>query len=377
MVSMSPNIGKIAGITIQLHWTFLALILLAFLFLFTSTQGLFLFVLIVLLFVCVLIHELAHSIVSKRNGIKVKKIVLLPIGGASVIDLHKVSPKVEMKIAVWGPLASILLGIAFYPLYLYAPAGLLKEGLLFLFEINLLLGLFNLLPGFPLDGGRVLRSYLQGKHDYYDATRIAVKVSYAVLLALVAGTIIYAALLVNGTIEYRELVIFWDVLIALFLYEGARAEMRDAQVRFYTSRMSAGDMVSKNYILVTKATKINELYRQMVEKGSSIVLLKSGKRVMALSARRIGMHPENTKSVASMASLFSTSVPEVSYREQLSSALDMMRTEEINTAVVMKKGKVDGILFMPYLDMALQMYLSDIKKGRGPQPSAKAPDDSK
>src|SRR5208283_4366188 len=132
---------------------------------------------------------------------------------------------------------------------------------------------------------RVLRSYLQNKHDYYSATKIAVRVSYAVLLALVIGTVIYAALLVNATVTYREFVIFWDVLIALFLYEGAKVEMQDAETKLYTSRMSAGEMISKNYILVTRSSKLNELYKQMLEKGSSIVLIKSGKKVMALSTQ--------------------------------------------------------------------------------------------
>ncbi len=80
MAVQSLGIGKIFGIEIELHWTFLLLLL------FTLLISTFVFILIVLLFVCVLIHELAHSITSLRNGIKVKKIILLPIGGASIIE---------------------------------------------------------------------------------------------------------------------------------------------------------------------------------------------------------------------------------------------------------------------------------------------------
>ncbi|MCL5115094.1 MAG: site-2 protease family protein, partial [Candidatus Marsarchaeota archaeon] len=285
MVSLSPTIGKIFGIPIQLHWTFLGLMLLALILLATSPGGLFFFALLVLLFVCVLIHELAHSVVAIRNDIKVKKIILLPIGGASIIDFTKVKPGKELKISLAGPLTSIALGLIFVPFYLIAPgAGILKQGLQFLFEINLLLGVFNLLPGFPLDGGRVLRSYLERRHSPLDSTKIAVKASNIVVVGIVVGTIIYAAVIPNATFTYREFLVLFDVIIALFLYDGAKAELQSAIFKSRARNVAAADAATKNFILVTPQMRLSSLYKEMVRKGTNIVLLKKGNRFIVFAS---------------------------------------------------------------------------------------------
>ena len=366
MASLSPNIGKIAGITIQLHWTFLALMLLAFVFLVTTTEGLFLFSLIILLFVCVLIHELAHSLVSQRNHLKVKKIILLPIGGASVVDLSKVKPDVELRIAIAGPLTSIALGAIFGILWLYTPGtGLLKQGVQFLFEINILLGLFNLLPGFPLDGGRVLRSYLQRKHSFMESTQLAVKASNLVIIALIIGTIIYAALMPNATFITREFVIFWDVIIALFLYDGAKAELQAAIVKEYTDKMSAAGMASSNYIVVKPGTSTDYLYKMMLDKGTRVVLLKRGRKLMKASERQLAKMMESQHTVTSKSTpYFTTEIPQVRHNERLSEAVERMRNEEIDTIAVMKNGRLSGVIYAPYIEAALQMHLARTQKGK-------------
>jgi Zn-dependent protease len=359
MASLSPNIGKIAGITIQLHWTFLALILFAFVLLVATAQGLFLFALIVLLFVCVLFHELAHSIVSQRNGIKVKKIILLPIGGASIINMDKAKPAVELKIAISGPLASIAIGIICVILSIYAPAGYLQQGLYFLFEINILLGLFNLLPGFPLDGGRVLRSYLQRKHSFMQSTVLAARVSNVVVVALIVGTVIYAALLPGATFIYREFIVFWDIIIALFLYDGAKAELQAAKVKGYTDKMTAGDMLSENYILVKQDMMVRDLYSAMLKKGTRVVLLQRGRKIMGINDKQLSKLAENPGTItAKEAAYFTVSVPQVSCKESLSHVIETMRNEELNTIIATKNKKVAGILYAPYMDAALQMYLT-------------------
>ncbi|HUC38635.1 MAG TPA: site-2 protease family protein [Candidatus Acidoferrum sp.] len=364
MVSLSPNIGKIAGITIQLHWTFLLLIFLAFILLATSSQGLYLFSLIILLFVCVLIHELAHSLVSKRNGIGVKKIVLLPIGGASVINLDEVKPKIEFKIALAGPLMSILIGIICGALFVYAPTGLVKQALFFLFEINILLGLFNLLPGFPLDGGRVLRSYLQRKHSFIKSTQLAVGVSKWVVVALVIGTVVYAAVIPNATFTYREFIVFWDFIIALFLYDGAKAELQSAEVKEYTSKITSGSMISKNFVMAKSGMQTKYLYRLLLEKGTRIVLFRKGSKVYSIRNPQLGMLIRDSDVIKkSDVHLFNVEIPQISSNEKLSKAIETMRNDELNTLVVMKGRQIAGILNAQYLDSALDVYLSK-KKGR-------------
>jgi Zn-dependent protease len=363
MASLSPEIGKVAGIPIQLHWTFVVLLVLAFFLLFTSTSGIFIFVLIVLLFACVLLHELAHSITSKRNGIKVKRIVLLPIGGASIIDLDNVKPSVEFKISIAGPVASIVMGLGFGALVVYAPSGLLKEGIQFLFEINILLGVFNLLPGFPLDGGRVLRSYLQKKHSFLDSTKLAVRASNVVVVAIIVGTVAYAAVIPNATFVYREFIVLWDIIIALFLYDGAKAEMQVAYIKEYSSSIDIKKLITKNYIMIKKGTTVKNMYQMMIKKGTHIVLMKNGKELRALSNQPISNVSKNPKVSSSLAyDYFTTVVPTVGYNENLSKAIDIMRSENINIVAVTKGGSIAGILYGPHIESVISVYLSHLRE---------------
>src|SRR6266851_4380498 len=129
-----------------------------------------------LLFVSVLLHELAHSVVARARGLSVKNITLFIFGGVSNIEQEPKSPGVEFQVAVVGPLVSILLGgLAFLLLLPLRGSKSPLEGILFYLAVtNVLLGVFNLIPGFPLDGGRVLRSIVwKITGSLTKATRIA------------------------------------------------------------------------------------------------------------------------------------------------------------------------------------------------------------
>jgi len=182
------RLGKLAGIDIYVHvsW-FIILVLLTwslaidwfppfFLGWSASAYWLIAFISALLLFVCVLIHELAHSLVARAYGQNVRGITLFVFGGVAQIDEEARSPGVEFQIAIVGPLASFLLaGIAFL---LLLPLGFSRNPAVavldYLVTSNILLGVFNLIPGFPLDGGRVFRSIVwKATGDFRKATRIA------------------------------------------------------------------------------------------------------------------------------------------------------------------------------------------------------------
>src|SRR2546421_8881694 len=168
----SFRIGKIAGIDIDINVSWIIILVLLTVSLATgwfpqlypgwSTATYWVVGLIssLLLFVSVLLHELAHSLVARRRGLPVKNITLFIFGGVSNIEQEPKSPGVEFQVAVVGPLTSLLIGAICYLLLLplrgtHSP----MEGILFYLAVtNVLLGVFNLIPGFPLDGGRVLRS---------------------------------------------------------------------------------------------------------------------------------------------------------------------------------------------------------------------------
>jgi Zn-dependent protease len=217
----SFSIGRIFGIPIRVHITFLLLLI----FVAISPQGGVLsgimgVVLIILVFVGVLLHELGHSLVARHFGEKVHDIMLLPIGGVSRTEIPE-EPRQEMLMAAAGPLVSIALSALFYFLSIaigyqldfksyFKGTGDLRQNLIpSLFYINAMLAVFNLVPAFPLDGGRILRSLLARSMDPIKATRLAVNIGQLVAIVMFFVGIFFD---------------WWLALIAIFLYFGAEAE---------------------------------------------------------------------------------------------------------------------------------------------------------
>lgn len=236
-MSWSLKLGRVQGIDIKVHLTFV-LILLWAAYTWSGTTGaglqgaLFGVVATVLLFVCVLLHELGHSLMALRFDIRVRDITLLPIGGLAQMETIPEKPGQELAIAIVGPLVNIAIAIV---LLLFAAVLRMQAlitlpelvaslgranwpGLLaFLTMANLSLALFNLIPAFPMDGGRMLRALLAMHMDYGRATAIAVAVGqgFAILLGLWGFT--------GGGPGL--------VLIAIFVWLGAEQEGRLVEVR--------------------------------------------------------------------------------------------------------------------------------------------------
>ncbi len=174
-----------------------------------------------LLFTFVLLHELGHSLVAQAHGIRVYDIVLWPLGGLARLARIPEDPKLEFKIAVGGPLVNFLIVLLVLPFFFWSgreirfdPARFVDWSLLdYALYVNLLMGAFNLIPAFPLDGGRVLRALLARQVDWLAATRAAVHVGRC--FALVGGL---AALASPAS---------WSVvLIAAFVWVAGSQELR-------------------------------------------------------------------------------------------------------------------------------------------------------
>jgi Zn-dependent protease len=189
----SIRIGSVFGITIRVHVLFL--VMLAF-FLFSGQQSSAL--LILLLFGLVFLHELGHSLVAQSMGIRVLDITFWPLGGMARMSEIPEDTRTEALIAVAGPAVNFLLAGLAAPLFLFtsvasmdtAPAGQAAAFPTFLWMfiwINLALGLFNLVPAFPMDGGRILRAFLGRKGDWVEATTRAVRIGRFFALAMIIG----------------------------------------------------------------------------------------------------------------------------------------------------------------------------------------------
>ncbi len=246
------------GISIELHLTFII-----FFSLFLAA-GITNFLFLGLIFTIVLAHELAHSITAKLSGIPVPKITLLPIGGLATIELPE-DPMLELRVSMVGPLFNFFMaGICIILLYasgygLIAYSSLIggMEGGIFFFNVentlslliwmNLLLGSFNMLPAFPMDGGRVLRSILALWIDYIQATRIA----------LMIGQIIFIFFMIAGLIIGN----FWWILIGFFLFSVGPNELKFIGLRKAFRNTSIGEITEKDLSYVNDRLTISEFIR--------------------------------------------------------------------------------------------------------------------
>lgn len=228
----SLKIGSAAGIGIYLHWTFLLLIAAIFGYYYLQSQSLTAALagmgLIVGVFGCVVLHELGHALTARRFGVGTRSITLYPIGGLARLQRIPAEPMKEFWIAVGGPavnlvIASVLavvlaiMGGSFSPGVLQAPGGHLVASLMW---INVALAAFNMLPAFPMDGGRVLRSLLALRQDYAQATQTAANVGQG--MAILFGLF--------GLWTFNPVLLF----IALFVYVGAQQESQQAMYRSFT-----------------------------------------------------------------------------------------------------------------------------------------------
>jgi Zn-dependent protease len=213
----SFSIGHVAGIDVRVHLSFFLIVAL---FAVASTQpggeGLVAGLgWLVVLFACVVVHELAHCVVGRSRGAQVHEIVLLPIGGVSRMERMPELPDDELAMAIAGPAASVALGVAAGMVALALGVPLLPVSFVTgsfvvrLFWVNLVIAGFNLLPAFPLDGGRVLRALLARRCSEARATHLAAVTGRSFGLALVA-----VGLVVN----------LWFAILGAFVYFGAQLE---------------------------------------------------------------------------------------------------------------------------------------------------------
>lgn len=274
------RLGNLYGIAIRVHFTFL--FLLAFLFLVATLAGGWLsglrsLLFIVLVFVCVLLHELAHSYVSIRHGLRVRSITLLPIGGLALLEDLPREPRQEIQIALAGPSANFVLALWFGVLLVvidptasFRPV-LSGEALLpSLFWSNLYLGLFNLIPAYPLDGGRVLRAWWSRQMDYIDATRRAV----------VVGETFALLFMLTGLVWGQP----WLVVIGLFVFWAAVTEERLAVLQSALERIYLEDvMLTDFHSLAPTDSLFDALERAMHSLQNDFPVVSEGRVVGVLT----------------------------------------------------------------------------------------------
>lgn len=211
----SVRLGRLFDIPVYLHWTFLLLLgVVGLLGLIrggaaAAVGGV---LMIVSVFGCVLLHEFGHALAARRYGIVTRDVTLLPIGGVARLARIPDEPKQELVVALAGPAVNVAIAAALFPLIALSGNSVLAQ----LFAINLVLAVFNMLPAFPMDGGRVLRALLAQRMSYVRATDLAATIGKGMALLLAFGGLFG----IPGVLGANPMLL----LIAWFVWSGAGRE---------------------------------------------------------------------------------------------------------------------------------------------------------
>jgi len=360
----SIRIGRLFGIPILLHYTFLLVIpLFAWIIgsqivettdllndvfrvtvdttLITGTYMPYILgtVIALGLFFGVLIHELAHSIVARKKGLKMQSITLLMFGGIAQMDEGVPDPRVELPMALAGPGMSLIFGLVCCGLVFAVPvmtnvpatAGVLIFVFGYLGILNIILCAFNLLPAFPMDGGRVLRAVLAQRMPLHRATRIAANVGkgFAILFGIVGIFLLSPFLL----------------LIALFIYIGAGMESSSAEYRFLLQDVTVGAMMSAPVTTVPPNLPVAKVIEMMyaskhlgfpvVERGALVGM------ITLVDLNRMSAIDRDAMQVRDMMSHDPVTLPPTA---PVIDALRLMAAKNISRIPIVDAGEIVGIV---------------------------------
>jgi len=352
------SLGKVLGIPLRLHYTwFIIFVLLTFSLVFYPLVGppypsigqriLLGEFTSLLFFASIITHELAHSILAIRNNIPVKEITLFVFGGISQITKEATHPRAEFSIAIVGPLTSLVLAGIFYGLHLLLAGTqqILAASLMqWLARINVILAIFNLIPGFPLDGGRIFRALMwQRTHDYHRATRIATKVGQGIAYAFIAGGIVIIftprLLWLNG---------LWFILIGWFLRDAARASYQQFLLRDVLIGITVRHVTDYGCPLVPPDTHLSDVAEQYIlPTGRSCFLITRGAELEGMvTLQHIKKTPRNRWATTSVQDIMTpaSKLKTVHIDQEVLSALQEMEAANIKHIPVVEAGKVVGVI---------------------------------
>ena len=289
-MSWSYRIVTVAGIAIKLHATFPLILVLGAVQWgnrFGAEGALFGAALMALLFLCVTLHELGHSVVAQAFKIPVREIVLLPLGGVAMLGRNPDKPLHELLIAAAGPAVNVVIaaGLLLATGFTAGLGGLDPQGLVagreatpslatalvWLLEANVMLVLFNLIPAFPLDGGRMLRSILAMVTSYPRATRIAAAIGqgFAVLLGILG--------VAGGN--------FLLVLVAVFIFLGAGYESVAAQAKAVLNTLRVGDAYNKHALTLVPGDRVSRVVDYLLTSYQPDFAVLHGGRLLGVVTR--------------------------------------------------------------------------------------------
>ena len=353
----SIRLGKILGVPLGVHYSwFLVFLLVTFILSRQLAQDysswssyehwLVAIATSLLFFISVVVHELSHSLVAIWRGIPVKGITLFVFGGVSQISHEARRPSTELLVAGVGPFSSLLLGALFGGLtfilkplneHLFAMASILVW-------VNIALGVFNMMPGFPLDGGRILRAVVWGTTgNYWRATLIASLAGRGLAFAIIGGGIL--TVVMGG--PFGGVQGLWLVLIGWFLERAASASYHQFRIRQRLRDVTVREIMSTDYQLVPPNISLMEfMNRYGTVPGRRSFLVGTDNRVDGVAtlsaAKKVPVSQRGQMMVRFIMKPVDTA--HVSPEDKANTALELMDSEELHQLPVYKDGLLVGIV---------------------------------
>lgn len=353
MIGGSWRLGRVFGITLRIDYSWLLIFALV-----TWSLGATLFperypewsqwqywtvglATSLLFFASVIAHELAHSVVARASGVEVQSITLFVLGGVARIVDEPDDAVTEFNIAIVGPLSSLVLASLFYIIFLIAQniSAPLAAGARYLAGINATLAIFNLLPGFPLDGGRVLRA---GLWSFTDNLRRATQWASMTGQAI-AFTLIFIGLLwtLRGGLDG-----LWFVFIGWFLQDAARTAYRQIVVREMLQDVPISRLMTHNYHPVSPDLTLDQVVSQYVlgSDDHAYPVIENDKLVSIVCLHDIRVVPSAERSNTTVRETMSTDLHTVQAQDDAAQALNLLTAHELRQLPVIENGQLVGMI---------------------------------
>ncbi|MFN7560200.1 MAG: site-2 protease family protein [Prosthecobacter sp.] len=338
----SFKLGRFLGIDVFVHFTFLIVLAIVgiahWLPQSSLVEAFWGMVFFALLFLCVLLHEYGHALMARRFGVGTRDITLLPIGGVARLERIPEKPSQELLVALAGPAVNVVIALGLAAWLTLAQAwepvsalGSAEGGIIErLLAVNIGLVLFNLLPAFPMDGGRVLRAVLAMKMDYARATSIAATVGKGMAIVFAAWGLFYNPML---------------LLIAVFVWSGAAQEASMAQVRAVVSGACVREAMVTRFHTVTASATLQDLAALMLSGAQHDYPVMKRERIIGMLANAdildaMRHRPMETTAGEIMREDFAT----VEEGELLDDILQREREDPSVALAVMNHGMLTGLL---------------------------------
>lgn len=338
----SFKLARFFDIDIYIHQTFLLLLLW---FGFTNYQrhGTFIAALegvlfIIALFACVVLHEYGHALTARRFGIKTKHITLLPIGGVAAMEKMPEKPSQELLIAFAGPAVNIIIAMGLYMILQMTPTidqkiplSISNSWLINLLIVNIFLAIFNLIPAFPMDGGRILRAALAMKMQYANAT----------LWASNIGKLFAILFTAYGLYSNQYML----ALIGVFLWLGATAENKSTQFKHKIKQLSIQHIMIKDFTILRPDDDLaiaERIYQQNLQQDFPIGDKSNISHVLSFNALKTALQHYDKSTAINTLSL--SEVLTVDIDVNIQQLTEQLKQSPYKMIAVKDKGHVVGII---------------------------------